>query len=137
MRYRTSIEDFVRNKANASRRRDGSTETACWGNMHHAIGRLMSYFFAVKILIGTRRLWPELFEMENVLVHPIPSSGPGDTPDIRKSMHSIVTRMTSDKASLARYRAHEARLRQLCVVPPSPSTLMILRANEFAEAWIP
>ena len=80
----------------------------------------MSYFFAVKILISARVLWPELFDTETVAVEAIPSGGLGDTPSIRRSIAGIVPRMTTDTAFLKKYRLLEKSLQdryRLLTVP--------------------
>lgn len=70
-----------------------------WSEVRHALGRLLSYFIAIKVLISARKHWPRLFEDFEVTA--IPSSTPlPSPPDIRRSAKGILNRMTSSKSTL-------------------------------------
>ena len=89
--------------------REGPARTP-WADTHHAAGRLLSYFLAVRVLLSACRLWPELFVDFSVVA--VPSSVPDrDSPAIRRSAAGIVNRMTRDAAAL--YRRHAADLQAL------------------------
>lgn len=105
--YESSLEGLMREKCQNDKQvsLDGP-----WPTLRHATGRLMSYFLAVRILISTRRVFPELFS--NFTVEPIKSSEPGDTPDIRKKVDGMVCRLTSDKVVVEKFRRHEPKLQE-------------------------
>ncbi|KAK0612079.1 hypothetical protein B0T14DRAFT_531565 [Immersiella caudata] len=94
------LEEFIRDKCQGDREGPATTH---WSDVHHALGRLLSYFFAVKVLISARKLWPELFA--DFTVVSIPSSRPDrKSPDIRKSASKIISRMTNKSDILNEYR---------------------------------
>ncbi|KAK1826641.1 hypothetical protein QBC39DRAFT_363963 [Podospora conica] len=106
--YRSSLEEFVRQQHLHERERQRGETT--WDTMHHATGRLMSYFYAVGIFLKERRIHPEIFS--NFSVECVRSSVTGDTPDIRKKVDGIVSRLTPDKSIHERFRKLEPRLQQ-------------------------
>jgi hypothetical protein len=80
-----------------------------WSEVRHALGRLLSYFIAIKVLISARKLWPRLFV--DFEVTSIPSSQPfSDPPDIRRNAKGIISRMSRDKTTLDAYQRHAAHL---------------------------
>lgn len=106
--YRASLEEFIRQQYLRDRERQrGET---CWIDMHHATGRLMSYFYAVRIFLKARMVFPDLFS--NLSVEYVPSSGPGETPDIRKKVDGIVSRLTPDKSIVEMFRKFEPQLQE-------------------------
>src|SRR4051794_18191012 len=71
--YDDSVEEFICNKSRSDR--EGPALTP-WKEVYHAIARLLSYFYAPKILLRARETWPELFEHFKVV--PIASSMKAD-----------------------------------------------------------
>jgi hypothetical protein len=115
--YRSSLEEFIRQQYLRDREQQPG-ETA-WSNMHHATGRLMSYFYAVRIFLKARMVFPNLFS--NLSVEYVPSSVPGDTPDIRKNVDGIVSRLTPDKSIVEKFRKLEPQLQEWQVSAPTQS----------------
>lgn len=75
-----------------------------WSDARHALGRLLSYFIAIKVFIEARQLWPRLFV--DYEVNWIPSSVPNkDPPDIRRSAKGIIDRM-GRKETMTAYQRH-------------------------------
>ena len=106
--YRSSLEGFIRQQfLHAEDRQRGDTP---WSIMHHATGRLMSYFYAVGIILRTRQLFPELFF--DFSVEHVSSSMPGDPPDIRKRVDGMVSRLTPDRTVVETFRRQEAQLQE-------------------------
>lgn len=102
-RYRDTFEDFVRDKCEV-----GRGHQTHWSDLHHALGRLLSYFFDVTVLATACRCWPELFVDFTVI--PVASSIPDSRPpEIRKSAARIMPRITSDEEIINTFRRHEAR----------------------------
>ncbi|KAK3938968.1 hypothetical protein QBC46DRAFT_389041 [Diplogelasinospora grovesii] len=96
--HNSPSEEFIRSKA----RVDRDNVATPWSVLRHAAGRLLSYFIAVKVLISTSKRWPELFDdFEVTYVH---SSGPGDTPSIRRTASGIIGHMSSDPVTLEDYK---------------------------------
>lgn len=108
--YQSEIDGLIRNKTNEGR----MNESECWCELRHAAGRLLSYLQAVKVLISTRKRWPELFE--NFEVRYIASSIPDQSPlrgnRLQLSAGDIIGRMTSDPKKMANYRAHAQELQK-------------------------
>ena len=128
--YKSDIELLIRSRAKEGR----MNKSECWSELRHMAGRLLSYLQAVKTLVSTRKLWPELFE--NYKVHYIASSTPGryiflgkNVPE-KMSADLIIGRMTSDPAKLAEYRAHAQEL-QKCGLDES------IRANTDRKKFRP
>lgn len=115
--YRSSLEEFIRQQYLRERERQRG-ETS-WTDMHHATGRLMSYFYAVRVFLKARVAFPELFSSFSVDF--VPSSGPGDTPDIRKNVDGIVSRLTPDKSIVEMFRKLEPQLQEWQVAVPTPT----------------
>lgn len=83
-----------------------------WGEVRHALGRLLSYFIAIKVLISARDLWPRIFV--DFHVTGIPSSEPSNDPlAIRRNAKGIIDRMGRNKETLEAYQAHAQRLQSL------------------------
>jgi hypothetical protein len=94
------LEEFVRDKYQGDREGPATTH---WSDIHHALGRLLSYFFAAKVFISARKLWPELFV--DFTVVSIPSSRPDrKSPAVRKSASKIISRMTNNSGVMNEYR---------------------------------
>jgi hypothetical protein len=72
-----------------------------WAELLHATGRLLSYWFAIRILINARRSRPELFKDYEVVA--VPSSSLGRNPILNKcpSLEAVIGRMTGDPFKLA------------------------------------
>lgn len=110
--YQSEIDGLIRNKTNEGR----MNESECWCELRHAAGRLLSYLQAVKVLVSTRKRWPELFE--NFEVCYINSSVPAQSPlrgrcrPEELSTDRIIGRMTSDPKAMASYRAHAQELQK-------------------------
>jgi hypothetical protein len=104
--YKSTLRDFIQEKC--SEDTTGSNQT-CWDEVYHAIGRLLSYFIAVKVLIKACRYWPELFVDFNVV--PVSSSRPlRDPPEIRRPAEKIIQSMTKDSDIIDEYRQNAATL---------------------------
>ncbi|KAL2190352.1 hypothetical protein L209DRAFT_173588 [Thermothelomyces heterothallicus CBS 203.75] len=80
-----------------------------WVEVRHALGRLLSYFIAIKVFIAARKLWPRLFVDFEVTC--IPSSKPlDDPPNIRRNAEGIIKRMTRDDSLRHAYHDYAAHL---------------------------
>lgn len=108
-KFRTGgLEEFIRDKCRGDREGPATTH---WSDIHHAIGRLLSYYFAVKVMISACRLWPELFVDFTVI--PVASSRPDrKSPDIRKSAAKIIPRMTNKADIMNAYRRNAENLQR-------------------------
>ncbi|KAF6814674.1 hypothetical protein CSOJ01_03897 [Colletotrichum sojae] len=96
-----------------------------WSELEHFIGRLASYTKAVQAIMGARKRFPELFEVDGFEVQFVASSTPlpnpmmafqaGLPPIQRRSArpaHDIISRMTSDKDKIATYRHYAGELQR-------------------------
>ncbi|KAL1843197.1 hypothetical protein VTJ49DRAFT_2748 [Mycothermus thermophilus] len=82
-----------------------------WRELRHAIGRLLSYFIAVRVLFTARKLWPLLFV--DFKVATVPSSMPLEQPrDYRRTANKIITRMTCNKTEVETFQRHAASLQK-------------------------
>ncbi|KAK3379654.1 hypothetical protein B0T24DRAFT_569852 [Lasiosphaeria ovina] len=106
--FHGELETFVREKCIATQAKRGNQAAQIsvdeplgspWEDAYHCIGRLLSYFLAVNILLSARKYWPELFHA-NVQIVRLPSSRPErDPPSIRKSADRILHSMTQAQKS--------------------------------------
>ncbi|KAK3317477.1 hypothetical protein B0T19DRAFT_292904 [Cercophora scortea] len=92
--YQSPFAEFLREKARQDRDLDNDSP---WTELRHAMGRLYSYYITVKVLVATRMRREELFA-QDIEVNFVPSSGPGDTPSMRRTSDGIAKRMTSNVA---------------------------------------
>jgi len=82
-----------------------TTDDNPWGEARHALGRLLSYHIAIKVLISARKLWPQLFV--DFSVTSIPSSIPLEEPPVvRRNAKGIIERMGRNRAVLDAYQNH-------------------------------
>lgn len=83
-----------------------------WSEVRHALGRLLSYFIAINVLISARKLWPRIFV--DFEVNWVPSTEPSeDPPEIRRNAKGIIDRMSRNKATLDAYQSHARALQSL------------------------
>lgn len=88
--YKGMVEEFVAEHCV----QDSRDERTHWDEVHHAFGRLLSYFTSVTVLIRARRYWPKLFKGFEVVSNS--SSRPSrDPPAVRKSAEKIIQTLTS------------------------------------------
>ncbi|KAK4041594.1 hypothetical protein C8A01DRAFT_14674 [Parachaetomium inaequale] len=98
------LEEYMKQKTRGHNNADSP-----WSEVRHALGRLLSYFIAIKVLISARKFWPRLFV--DFEVTSIPSSEPlADPPAIRRNAKGIISRMSRNKATLDAYQRHAAHL---------------------------
>ncbi|KAK3689313.1 hypothetical protein B0T22DRAFT_169856 [Podospora appendiculata] len=105
--YQSPFAEFLREKARQDRDVDNDSP---WTELRHAMGRLYSYYITVKVLVATRKRRPQLFD--DFEVNFVPSSGPGETPSMRRNTSGIASRMTSNTAkreAIIRYVDHLKR----------------------------
>ncbi|KAH8589269.1 hypothetical protein B0O99DRAFT_725644 [Bisporella sp. PMI_857] len=108
--YQSDVDELIRSRATNGR----ITGSTCWCELRHAAGRLLSYLQAIKVLVLTRKRWPELFEDFEVKF--ITSSVPGKCPLRRQkrleslSMCDVIGRMTSDPSKMENYKSHAQEL---------------------------
>jgi hypothetical protein len=103
--YESTLEDYMKQRT----RGDNNVVDSPWNDVRHALGRLLSYFIAIKVLITARRHWPRLFV--DFVVTSIPSSQPqADPPDIRRNANGIINRMSRSKAIADAYKQHAKHL---------------------------
>jgi len=110
--YQSEIAGLILDRTNEGR----MNESTFWCELRHAAGRLLSYLQAVKVLVSTRKRWPELFEDFTVTF--VASSIPGQNPlkcrnrpkDL--SADKIIGRMTSDPTEMTSYKAHALELQK-------------------------
>ncbi|KAE9363186.1 hypothetical protein N431DRAFT_357094 [Stipitochalara longipes BDJ] len=140
--YKSDIEFLIR-----SRTREGRmNKSEGWSELRHMAGRLLSYLQAVKTLVSTRKLWPELFLDYKVCY--TASSIPGRNTFLGKnspekiSADRIIGCMTADPAKMAEYRAHAQEL-QKCGLDESIRTktskqrfLPIVHAEVLLLNWL-
>ncbi|KAL2170247.1 hypothetical protein VTG60DRAFT_5023 [Thermothelomyces hinnuleus] len=80
-----------------------------WVEVRHSLGRLLSYYIAVKVFISARKMWPRLFD--DFEVTSIPSSEPlDDPPDIRRNAVGIIKRMSRNRSLMEAYEVNAAQL---------------------------
>lgn len=94
-------------------RGDITTSDSPWIEVRHALGRLLSYFIAIRVLISARKFWPQLFV--NFEVTSIPSSEPQTFSEcaVRRSAHGILRRMPGGKSVVSTYQRHAKSLQPL------------------------
>lgn len=84
---------------------------APWVVVSHSIGRLLSYYYAVSILISARRNWPQLFD--DFAVRWVPSSAPRALSIPRKlDAAMIFGNMSVDADTISECRNYAATLEQ-------------------------
>ncbi|KAH6632403.1 hypothetical protein F5144DRAFT_250963 [Chaetomium tenue] len=105
LHYVPTLEDYMKQKT----RGDNNVVDSPWNDIRHALGRLLSYFIAIKVLISARKYWPRLFV--DFEVTSIPSSEPQpDPPDIRRNAAGIISRMSRSKEIANAYQSHAEHL---------------------------
>jgi len=103
--YKSEVDELIRDRTYEGR----MNESERWCELRHSAGRLLSYLQAVKVLVMTRKRWPELFE--NFEVCSIASSllAKCPFPNERKvqemSAEGIIGKMTSDPEIMESYKA--------------------------------
>jgi hypothetical protein len=103
--YESSLEEYMKTKT----RNHHSVHDSPWGELRHALGRLLSYFIAIKVLISARKFWPRLFV--DFTVTTIPSTPPLSSPPvIRRNARGIIQRMSRSKSTLDAYQRHQDHL---------------------------
>lgn len=76
-----------------------------WSDVRHALGRLLSYFIAVKVLVRARDLWPRVF-VDFEMNH-IPSSKPwAEPPNVRRNAKGIIDRMGRNRETMDAYQRY-------------------------------
>ncbi|KXX75488.1 hypothetical protein MMYC01_208107, partial [Madurella mycetomatis] len=106
--YKGAFTDFIHDRCS-----DGPVgrEQTLWDEIYHSLGRLLSYFLAVKVLITACKYWPQLFVDFTII--PVPSSRPNrDPPQIRKSASKLITAMTTDNFIINAYRHSATELQE-------------------------
>ncbi|KAL2193420.1 hypothetical protein P885DRAFT_72227 [Corynascus similis CBS 632.67] len=104
-RYESSLEDYMKQKTRDPMLNPDSP----WVEVRHALGRLLSYFIAIKVLISARKFWPRLFV--DFEVTSIPSSEPlEDPPEIRRTAKGIIKRMSRSTELMNAYEHHAGHL---------------------------
>ncbi|KAK0610128.1 hypothetical protein B0T17DRAFT_585561 [Bombardia bombarda] len=89
--YHSDFEEFIRIKA----RQDADpANQSSWSKFRHAMGRLESYYIAVKVLISMRKRHPILFD--DFIVTFVPSSPLGETPIVRSQASKIISPLDSN-----------------------------------------
>ena len=105
LHYEATLEDYMKQKT----RGDNNVFDSPWNDVRHALGRLLSYFIAIKVLISARKHWSRLFVDFKVIA--IPSSQPqADPPDIRRTASGIIKRMSRSKEIADAYQSHARHL---------------------------
>ncbi|KAK3294232.1 uncharacterized protein B0H64DRAFT_182312 [Chaetomium fimeti] len=103
--YEPTLEDYMKQKT----RGENNMVDSPWNDVRHALGRLLSYFIAIKVLISARKYWPRLFV--DFEVTSIPSSQPqSDPPAIRRNASGIISRMSRSKAVADAYQERARHL---------------------------
>src|SRR5690349_9598890 len=99
-----SFKEFLRLRTQNNMDRD-----APWVVVSHSIGRLLSYYYAVSILISARRNWPQLFD--DFEVYWVPSSAPRALSIPRRLDAAIILgKMTVDVDTISECRNYAATL---------------------------
>jgi hypothetical protein len=105
LHYEPTLEDYMKQKT----RGDNNVVDSPWNDVRHGLGRLLSYFIAIKVLITARKYWPQLFVDFEVTA--ITSSQPQiDPPDIRRTASGIIQRMSRSKEIADAYKSHAKHL---------------------------
>lgn len=103
--YEPCLEEYMKVKT----RGENITPDSPWCEVRHALGRLLSYFIAIKVLIRARKFWPRLFV--DFEVNTISSSEPlAEPPVIRRSAEGIIRRMGRNPTTLKLYQDHAQTL---------------------------
>ncbi|KAK4126372.1 hypothetical protein N657DRAFT_688922 [Parathielavia appendiculata] len=103
--YESSLEEYMKKKAHSN----NNLVDSPWSEVRHALGRLLSYYIAIKVLISTRKFWPRLFV--DFTVTTIPSSAPlSKPPSIRRNAKGIINRMSRSKSTVEAYQRHAEHL---------------------------
>lgn len=106
--YGSTLEEYLKQKTRGT----DAVEDSPWSEVHHALGRLLSYFIAVKVFISARKLWPQIFV--NYEVQGIPSTEPSlDPPEIRRNAKGIIDRMGRNRTTMEAYQRHAQDLQNL------------------------
>ena len=104
--HRPPFKEYLRLRTQNNMDRD-----APWVVVSHSIGRLLSYYYAVSILISARRNWPQLFD--DFEVHWVPSSVPKAQSISRKLDAAMVFgTMSNDADIISECRDYAAALEQ-------------------------
>ncbi|KAK4148956.1 hypothetical protein C8A00DRAFT_38459 [Chaetomidium leptoderma] len=104
--YEPFFKEFLR-----LRTQNNMDRNAPWVVVSHSIGRLLSYYYAVNILIAAHRTWPQLFV--DFEVHWVPSTAPRE-PSIPRRLDAakILGKMSSDEDTISKYRDYAVVLEQ-------------------------
>ncbi|KXX75020.1 hypothetical protein MMYC01_209159 [Madurella mycetomatis] len=106
--YGPTLEEYLKQKT----RGVDTVEDSPWSEVRHALGRLLSYFIAIKVLISARKLWPQIFV--DFEVEWIPSTEPSlEPPEIRRNAKGIIDRMGRNRATMEAYQRHANDLQGL------------------------
>ncbi|GAB1319683.1 hypothetical protein MFIFM68171_09893 [Madurella fahalii] len=106
--YGPTLEDYMKQKT----RGHDAVEDSPWSEVRHALGRLLSYFIAINVLISARKLWPQIFV--DFEVSWVRSTEPSlDPPEIRRNAKGIIDRMGRNRATLEAYQKHARSLQNL------------------------
>lgn len=102
--FNPSFKEYLR-----LRTRHNTDRDAPWVVVSHSIGRLLSYYCAVQILISARRSWPELFA--DFEVHYFPSSTPIELSVRRDGLNAdMILRKMGGADTFQVYREHAATI---------------------------
>ncbi|OTA00173.1 hypothetical protein A9Z42_0056060 [Trichoderma parareesei] len=111
------IHDAQRQKLGDSiseQARDGEIDSKKdWIDLRHSVGRLHSYYLAVKTIVRASRLWKRLCHDFKVTVIPSAPVHPHPLCLKRPVAHEILGRMSSDEGKIATYRSLAAELQPL------------------------
>ncbi|KAK4239031.1 hypothetical protein C8A03DRAFT_14573 [Achaetomium macrosporum] len=106
--YASGLGEYMKKKT----RGDNRVADSPWDDVRHALGRLLSYYIAIKVLISARNLWPRIFVDFEVTC--IPSRQPlGEPPDIRRNANGILNRMGRNRSTIDACKRHARDLQAL------------------------
>lgn len=93
----------------------GSQDAEAWSGLLHCISRLKAYDQAVDYIMRARSEWPEIFNIDRLIIHHIPSSKKMPHPLGRKKSRdaaSCIGRMTNDESIKTRFQEFCASLQK-------------------------
>ncbi|KAK0616166.1 hypothetical protein B0T14DRAFT_604530 [Immersiella caudata] len=92
------------------RTHNNTDRTAPWVVLSHSIGRLLSYYYAINILLTARRNWPQLFVDFSITFFPSTTPRAINLPRNKLSANHIINNMTSDAEKRLLYQKYALEL---------------------------
>ncbi|KAK4442344.1 hypothetical protein QBC34DRAFT_499728 [Podospora aff. communis PSN243] len=88
------------------RTHNNTDRSAPWVALHHSLGRLLSYYYAINILLAARRTYPQLFVDFSITSFPSAPARPVNLPRSKLCANLIINNMTSDPQKRTTYQQY-------------------------------